>query len=60
LFEEFIKSRKMLVTSQKKITSATNPSPGEGTYWCLLQRLNELPRRGQRLHRFNGTNGNLV
>jgi hypothetical protein len=31
LFEEYIKRRRMLVTSQLKPTSATNPSPGEGT-----------------------------
>jgi hypothetical protein len=31
LFEEFIKSRKILVTSPKKPTSSANPSPGEGT-----------------------------
>jgi hypothetical protein len=34
LFEEFIKSRRMLVTSRLKPTSAISPSPGEGTYWC--------------------------
>jgi hypothetical protein len=31
LFEEYIKSRRMLVTSRLKPTRATNPSPGEGT-----------------------------
>jgi hypothetical protein len=30
LFEEFVKSRRMLVTSHLKPTSATSPSPGEG------------------------------
>jgi hypothetical protein len=37
-----------------KPTSATNPSPEEGTSWRLLHGLNDLPRRGQRLHPFNG------
>jgi hypothetical protein len=45
LLEEFIKTRKILVTSNINPTNGTNPSPEEGASWCLLHGLNDLPRR---------------
>jgi hypothetical protein len=55
LFEESIKWRRMLETSRLKPTSATSPSSGEGTQWCILHPTTlETPRRWQRLRPFNG------